>query len=180
MISLPRILRHTLLKHPLTQQICATVFEGKIWYSRIFKKSQSATYEKYVWKSILHTFKIYLKIVHFWGQDPRQQAFPILFVSFFSQWVIFFLRSYCTLIRVIWFWWRCSCMVRLSVVSWRNQWVEHGSVHLGSCGCQDSRLCAVWLIIPGGRYCANKREKCQKLIHLILLNLHLHGWLATS
>ena len=36
-IFLPRILRHKLLKHPLTQQLCTTVFKGKICNIAIFK-----------------------------------------------------------------------------------------------------------------------------------------------
>ena len=38
-----------------------------------FYKSWSATCEKYVWKSILHTFKIYFKIHHFGGSVPLQK-----------------------------------------------------------------------------------------------------------
>ena len=37
LISLPHILRHKLLKHPLTQQICTVVFRGKICNTAIFK-----------------------------------------------------------------------------------------------------------------------------------------------
>ena len=62
------ILRHKFQKHPLTPQFCAAVLGPRFAHEIIiFFKSGNATCEKYVWKSILCTFKIYLKIDHFLG-----------------------------------------------------------------------------------------------------------------
>ena len=63
------ILRHTFQKYPLTPQFCAAVLGRRFAHKIIICfKSRSAICEKYVWKSILHTFKIYLKIDNFGGR----------------------------------------------------------------------------------------------------------------
>ena len=51
--------------HPNSAPQC---WDQNLLTKLFFKKLQSATRERYNWKSILHTFKIYLKIVQFWGQ----------------------------------------------------------------------------------------------------------------
>ena len=53
-------------KHPLTLKFCAPVLGPRFTHEIIIKNTKRNMW-KYVWKSIPHTFKMYLKIVHFLG-----------------------------------------------------------------------------------------------------------------